>query len=166
VLLEDGMSGFLWKVARGAVAGAIGTWVMDWATTKVLEQQSPEDTAREQAAQPNGKSSVPNMIDFGERLTGFHLDPDARPRVEQAVHYGLGVAPGILYALLRHRVPLLGAGRGVVYGLLLFGLNDELLNTAMGFAGPMEAYPASSHVRGLVGHVALGVTTDLALIGS
>jgi hypothetical protein len=30
----------------------------------------------------------------------------------------------------------------------------------------MEAYPASSHMRGLVGHVVLGVTTDLALIGA
>ena len=88
-----------------------------------------------------------------------------RPQVEQVVHYGLGVGPAVLYALLRRRVPLLGAGRGVVYGLLLFGINDELLNTALGFAGPPDAYPASAHVRGLVGHVTLGVATDLALIG-
>jgi uncharacterized membrane protein YagU involved in acid resistance len=160
------MSGFISTAARGAVAGAIGTWVMDWVTTKVLERQSPEDTERERAAWPNGKPSVPNLVDFGERVTGIRFSPEARPMVEQLVHYGLGVGPGILYALLRHRVPLLGAGNGVVYGLLLFALNDELLNTALGFAGPPEAYPVSSHARGLIGHVALGVTTDLALIGT
>jgi hypothetical protein len=160
------MSGFVWTVARGAVAGAIGTWMMDRATTRVLEKQSAADAERERAAQPNGKPSVPNIIDRAEQLTGFRFSTEMRPRVEHLVRYSLGVGPGILYALLRHRVPLLGSGRGVGYGLLLFALNDEFLNTTLGFAGPMEAYPASSHIRGLVGHVVLGVTTDLALIGS
>lgn len=157
---------FIWTATRGAIAGAIGTWVMDWATTKMWDRESPEDRAQEEAAWPNGKPSVPNMVDFGERITGFRFDPELRPKVEQVVHYGLGVGPGVLYALLRDRVPVLGAGRGTVYGLLLFAVNDELLNTTLGFAGPPDAYPATAHVRGLVGHVALGVVTDLALIGT
>jgi uncharacterized membrane protein YagU involved in acid resistance len=157
--------GFLWTAARGAAAGAVGTWVMDRVTTKVLERQSPADTARERAAWPNGKPSVENLVDLGAERLGITLQARQRERAIGLVHYGLGMGPGVLYALLRKRVPLLGAGMGLVYGLLLFAVNDELLNTALGLSGPPEAYPASSHLRGLVGHLALGVTTDLALIG-
>src|SRR5687768_15954175 len=38
--------------ARGAVAGAVATWVMDLATTGLFEAQSEEVTAREEAARP------------------------------------------------------------------------------------------------------------------
>jgi hypothetical protein len=157
--------GFIWTAARGAAAGAIGTWVMDRVTTALYERQSAEDTAREQAAWPNGKPSVENLVDLGAERLGLTMDADQRQRAISLMHYGLGMGPGALYALLRRRVPLLGAGMGLVYGLILFAVNDEFLNTALGLSGPPEAYPAASHVRGLVGHVALGVTTDLALIG-
>ena len=160
------MIGLIWTAARGAVAGAIGTWVMDRVTTRIYDATSAEVKAQEEAAWPNGKPSVPNLVDLGSRLTGFRIDPEVRPAVEQATHYLLGIGPGVLYALLRNRIPLLGAGRGTVYGLLLFAVNDELLNTALGLAGPPDAYPAASHLRGLAGHVVLGVATDLALIGA
>ena len=159
-------SGLLWKVARGAVAGAIGTWVMDRVTTAMYERESAEERAQEEAAWPNGKPSVPNLVDLGSRITGVRFNPQALPAVEEATHYLLGIGPGVLYALLRHRVPGLGAGRGLAYGLLLFAVNDELLNTALGLAGPPGAYPLTAHVRGLAGHVTLGVATDLALIGA
>jgi hypothetical protein len=156
--------GLMWTAARGAAAGAIGTWAMDRVTTAMHERQSPADTEREQAAWPNGKPSVENLVDRAAAQAGLSLRPEARERLLQLTHYGLGIGPGVLYALLRHRLPLLGAGRGLVYGLLLFAVNDELLNTALGLSGPPEAYPASSHLRGLVGHLALGITTDLALL--
>ncbi len=78
--------------------------------------------------------------------------------------YGpLGVVPGALYGALRRRVPLLGAGRGLMYGMLLFVGNDEVMNTELGLAGPYSAYPAAAHLRGLVGHAVLGVATDTGL---
>ena len=71
--------------------------------------------------------------------------------------------PGALYGALRPVIPALGAGRGLLFGMALFIFNDEVLNSALGFAGPPDAYPASSHARGLVGHAVLGVTTDATL---
>lgn len=156
--------GLMWTAARGAAAGAIGTWVMDRVTTAMYERHSAADIEREQAAWPNGKPSVENLVDMAAERVGLTLRPEARERLVQLTHYGLGIGPGVLYALLRRRVPLLGAGRGLVYGLLLFAVNDEFMNTALGLSGPPEAYPAASHLRGLVGHVVLGITTDLALI--
>lgn len=163
---EGGGVGLMWTAMRGAAAGAVGTWVMDRVTTKVLEAQSAEDGERERAAWPNGKPSVDNMVDTAAERLGLQLSAEGRERAIQVVHYGLGAGPGVAYALLRRRIPLLGAGMGAVYGLLLFAVNDELVNSALGFAGPPDAYPASSHVRGLIGHLVLGVTTDLALLGS
>ena len=154
--------GLFLDLTRGAVGGALGTWVMDLATTAMMERQSPAVSAREADARPNGKSSVENLVDLLEDATGQPIPKATRPMVQQAVHYGLGVVPGALYATLR-RAPLGGSTRGIALGLLLWALNDEYMNTRLGLAGPYEAYPTETHLRGLVGHVALGVTTDMTI---
>lgn len=151
------------SMLRGALAGAVGTWVMDLVTTGLYDAQSEEANRREAAAHPNGKGSVENLLGRIEAVLGVELDEPQRARAVEGLHYGLGVAPAVLYALLRKRVPLVGAGRGVVYGILLWAVNDEWMNTTLGLAGPYDAYPIEAHWRGLVGHVALGVTTDTAL---
>jgi hypothetical protein len=153
----------LGTLVRGAVAGGVATWVMDVVTTKVQSYQSTADAEREKAAWPNGQPSVDNLVDLATTTLGVKLDKRQKAAASTITHYALGAVPGAGYALLRNHIPLLGAGRGLVFGLLLFGVNDELLNTALGLAGPPEAYPASSHVRGLIGHVVLGVATDLGI---
>jgi hypothetical protein len=148
---------------RGAVAGAIAVWVMDLVTTGLLEQQSREVTEREEAARPNGKPALVNLVDRLEGDWELDLDQEQRDGLLTALHYGLGVVPGALYAILRDRLPLVGLARGALYGIVLFAVNDEYLNTKLGLAGAFEAYPIETHWRGLVGHVALGVTTDTAI---
>ena len=148
---------------RGGMAGGAATWVMDQVTTGMLQQQSAAESEREAAARPGGQSPDMNVVDrLGQRL-GLDLDERTRSMAASLIHYGLGVVPGALYAVLHDRVPVLGGGRGLAYGLLLFLVNDELLGPAMGVAGPARAYPASSHARGLVGHAVLGVATDVAV---
>ena len=80
-----------------------------------------------------------------------------------AVHYALGVLPGALYAPLRRRLGGLGAGRGLLYGLGLFLVNDELLAPALGLASGPTAYPWQAHARGLAEHLVLGAATDAVL---
>lgn len=151
------------SMVRGAIAGTVGTWVMDLVTTGLYDAQSEETNRREAAAHPDGKGSVENLLDRMGSVVGLELDGDQRASAIELLHYGLGVGPAVLYALARRRLPLIGAGRGVVYGLLLWAVNDEWLNTTLGLAGPYGAYPIEAHWRGLVGHVALGVTTDTTL---
>jgi uncharacterized membrane protein YagU involved in acid resistance len=148
---------------RGAIAGAVATWCMDRITTAMYEVQAPEVTDRETAAQPNDKSSVANLVDRIEAQTGFVIPADTRPIVEQAIHYGLGIGPGAVYGVVRRYVPFARLGRGLAYGFVLFVVNDEYLNTKLGLAGPPEAYPPESHVRGLVGHAVLGVSTETGI---
>jgi len=148
---------------RGAVAGGVATWFMDLVTTGVQASQSREDAARELAARPNGQGSTANLVDLLVDRFDLDLDPSTRATASQAVHYALGMAPGAAYGIVRSRLPAAGAWRGMLYGLALFALNDEWLNAALDLSGPPDAYPASSHVRGAVGHVALGIVTDAGL---
>jgi hypothetical protein len=151
------------NAVRGALAGAAATWLMDLVTSGLLEGQSEETTRREMAAQPNGKGSVANLVDRIDAAWGLELDDRQRSMAAQAIHYGLGIIPGAAYGVLRNRVPILRSGRGLAYGILLWAVNDEYLNTKLGLAGPFGAYPLETHWRGLVGHAVLGVATDTGL---
>jgi hypothetical protein len=148
---------------RGAVAGAAATWLMDLVTTRLYEGQPADVTRREEAAQPNGKSSVANMVDRFESGTGVRIPANRRPLLENAVHYALGVVPAAVYGVVRRRLPLARAGEGAVFGLAVFALNDEYLSTRLGLAGPYTAYPAQTHLRGLAGHVTLGLGTETGI---
>lgn len=75
----------------GALAGAVGTWFMDLVTAGLLEGQSKESLRREKEASPNRKSSVANLVDRIEELTGVALEPDQRSMATQAIHFGLGI---------------------------------------------------------------------------
>lgn len=151
------------RMTRGAIAGAAATWLMDQVTTAMMSAQSPEVTEREEAARPNGKGALDNLVDRLESGLGIPLTDAQRAMALQALHYGLGIGPGALYAVLRHRVPLVGAGGGLLFGAALWAVNDEYLNTALGLAAPFGDYPAATHIRGLVGHLALGGATDSIL---
>jgi hypothetical protein len=136
---------------------------MDLVTTRMYEAQPATVTRREEAAQVNGKSSVANMVDRLERTTGLSIPHARRATVENAVHYALGAVPGAVYGILRRRVSLADAGNGAAYGLAVFALNDEYLNSRLGLAGPFSAYPAQTHLRGLAGHAALGIGTETGI---
>lgn len=79
------------------------------------------------------------------------------------VHYAIGIAPAIGYALLRDRLPMSGVARGALYGAGLFLTQDEVLNTVTGLGAKPQNYPWQAHARGLVAHTAYGIVTELAL---
>ena len=148
---------------RGALAGAAAVWLMDLVTTALLDAQPRAVTEREEAARPDGKPAIDNLVARLEAAYEVKLTDEQRDGLVQLIHFGLGVFPGALYGLLRSRVPLLGAGNGALYGMLLFLVNDEYVNSRLGLSAPFGAYPIETHFRGLVGHLALGVATDTGI---
>ena len=96
-----------------------------------------------------------------EETADVELNDDQRALGTQLIHYALGAIPGALYVFARERIPGVGAARGLIYGALLFIVNDEWLNWRLGFAGSPGSYPTETHMRGLVGHLVLGGTTDV-----
>lgn len=146
----------------GALAGAAGVWVMDrldWFNYRhgLDDAQSRAQTRR---ARPRGMDPAHLLAARVAESAGVALSPRQHDRAGLAVHYAIGIVPGALYGALRGRVPHLDAGRGSAFGLGLFLLQDELLNTAAGLAGPPQDYPWQAHVRGLVAHLAYGLVTD------
>jgi uncharacterized membrane protein YagU involved in acid resistance len=152
--------GFL---VRGFIAGTISAWIMDRATWFVQDRQPPETLKRERAAWKDGLD-VPHVAVYRLRkAASFPAKREQPSTLGILLHYLFGIGPAILYASLRERDQRYSADRGLLYGLAIFLLWDEALSVATGIASPPQAYPWQAHLRGLVGHLSLGVATHVAL---
>lgn len=146
----------------GALAGAAGVWVMDrldWFNYR-HGLDDAESRAQTRRARPLGMDPAHLIAAHGAEAADVTLSFRQHDRAGLAVHYVLGIVPGALYGALRGRVPHLDAGRGSAFGVGLFLIQDELLNTAAGLAGPPQDYPWQAHARGLLAHLTYGLVTD------
>jgi uncharacterized membrane protein YagU involved in acid resistance len=148
---------------KGAIAGAVGVWIMDLVTWGMFLREDPGTRQQEHAARIEGKDVAHVAAVKLARLTGTTLTPEQPHPLGLVIHYALGVLPGALYGVYRHRVPGLGAARGLLFGFGLFVVNDEIAGPLLGLASGPMAYPWQAHARGLVGHVVFGATTDTVL---
>ena len=148
---------------KGAIAGAVGVWLMDRFTWYWYSHESTENLVKERAAQKGGRYA-PNAA--GKLLTDalkITLPQKQQYIVGRSIHYFMGIAPGALYALARHRAKSLGLWRGPLYGSTLFISFDEIIAPALGFASGPMAYPWQAHARGFIAHLILGATTETVL---
>lgn len=149
-------------VVKGAAAGAVGVWAMDVATWAVYRRQSLATLMQEKENRPFGKDPAHAMAERLRRLIGSEVQEEPNS-LGVAIHYQLGMAPAAVYVRLRRRMPWLRAGRGSLYGALLYVVNDEIAGRVLGIMGPQRYYPWQVHIRGLIGHVVLGVVTEATL---
>jgi hypothetical protein len=148
-------------IAKGAVAGAVATWLMGKVTTYLYERQDAETTKRERQVQP--KTAYAVAAEKSARLVGADLSEEQAGRLGTALHWALGIGAGALYGAFRRRVSGLDWAQGVGFGLGFFVLVDELMNWALGFTPGPTAFPWQAHTRGLAGHVAYGVIAETTL---
>ncbi len=147
----------------GAIAGAAGVWVMDRVGWLMYDREDPAALAQEQRARPGGRDVAHAMVAKVGDVTGWEVPREQPNAAGLAVHYGLGMVPGALYAVARREVPALRAGNGALYGSVLFAVNDEAAAPLLGVASGPTAYPWQAHARGLVAHLLLGLATDASL---
>ena len=150
-------------LVRGAVAGAVATWLMDRVGWALWNREDPRALAREEAARPEGMDPAHVAANRVADAIGRPLHPRQPHPAGIAVHYAIGMVPAMAYAALRRRVPALRTARGAAYGFGLFAAVDEGLVPALGLASGPRAYPWQAHARGLVSHLVLGVATDVTL---
>jgi hypothetical protein len=133
----------LWQ---GLVSGAVGVSVMTAA--EKLEQRL--------TGRPD--SHVPARV--LERLTGLPEQPGAQPRaLNLAMHYGQGVALGVLRSLMAHvglRGPLASAKFTVVRLT-----NDQILENATGVGAPPQTWPRGELAVDLLHKLVYGLATGL-----
>ncbi len=151
------------NVVKGAIAGAAGVWLMDQVGWGLYLREDPAARQQEQEARVGGKDVAHVAAGKVAGTVGRRLAPAQPHPAGIAIHYALGVVPGALYGALRQRVGGLGAARGLLYGLGLFLVNDELIAPALGLASGPLRYPWQAHARGLVSHLVLGAATDTVL---
>jgi len=148
---------------RGAAAGGIAVWVMNRVDWSMYDHEDPEARRRTQSARPGGLDPAHVVANKVAGALGAELSPPQPHPAGAAVHYAIGIGPAALYGALQDRVPAVGIGRGALFGLGLFLVQDELLNSVTGLSGRPRDYPWQAHARGLVAHVVFGMVTDTVL---
>ena len=147
----------------GAVAGAAAVWAMDRLDWFLMGQEPERARRQTRLARPGGQDPAHVIASRAARAVGARLSPEQPHPAGLAVHYGLGMMMGAAYAALRRRVGAVGAGRGVPFGLAMFVLQDEGLNTLLGTGAPPGRYPWQTHARGAAAHALFGLVTDSLL---
>lgn len=150
------------SLLKGAIAGAVATWLMGKVTTRLYERESAATRAREDRARGE-KAAYTVAVEKAARLARREVEAERAEELGRGVHWGLGVAAGAVYGALRPRSRVLRAGRGLAFGLAFFVLFDEVLNWALRLTPGPGAFPWQTHARGLAGHAAFGLTADAAL---
>jgi hypothetical protein len=143
----------------GAAAGYAASQVMDKATTWFYGRQSDASKERENQLLPEGApmASARKLA----ALVGAEPTDEQAGQIATALHQCLGQGYGVAAAALTRRGnPPLAAG--LAAGMGGFLLVDELANSLF-FTPPPQAYPAESHLRGLVGHLTFGAVLGVLL---
>ena len=149
-------------IIKGALAGAVATWVMGKVTTAMYEREDrwvrrAEDDVR------GGQTSYAAAADKAARLAGTSLDPTQREQLGSAIHWALGIGAGAAYAVLRRRFHAIGRTAGLGFGTVFWTVLDEGLVPALGLTPGPRAFPWQTHARGLAGHVTFGTVTVVTL---
>jgi hypothetical protein len=144
---------------KGAIAGAVATFVMGKVTGYMYEHEDPEARREEDAAR-SGRTAYEMAAEKASAATGTTLERTQRQELGSAIHWALGIGAGAAYAVLRRRVQLLGAAAGTAFGTAFWAFLDEGLVPALGLTPGPTAFPWQTHARGFVGHLTFGTVTD------
>ena len=144
---------------KGAVAGAVATFVMGKVTNYMYEHEDREARREEDDAR-GGRSSYEAAAEKAAAAAGTSLDRRQRAQAGSALHWALGIGAGAAYAVLRRRFQGLGAAAGTAFGTGFWAFMDEGLVPALGLTPGATAFPWQTHARGLVGHLTFGTVTD------
>jgi len=142
--------------AAGVIGGYVGTKVMNPVTTRLQELAPEADKQREKAVSPGSPYKI-----------GVKLDDKQVDAAASAVPYTVGIAGGLLYVALRRIARMNPVLAAAFSGTALFLLVDEGLTPTLGLSAPNNQYPLTTHLRGLLGHLAYGaavaVTAEVLL---
>jgi len=141
-------------LALGAASGYLATKVMEWVSSTLYAWESQESRAREDAARPGPPFQI--AAEKNARLLGFDLSEEQLERAGMAFHYGLAMSWAPLYALIRRRWHTPPLTTALATGAAMSLIVDEALTPALGYSAPNRAYPAVTHVRGILAHLAFG----------
>ena len=160
------MIGMMTSVVRGVVAGAAATYAMKqvdaWLNERWNKQHEPQPQAEaeaEEEAMDDERELVERLVD----IAPIELDRGEREIATYALSTGLGIGMSFVSSTMRRelnkRFGLIGGG--LVFGMGVFLVMDELVKPLLDLADPPTAYPLKDHARGLLAHAAYGITENV-----
>ena len=144
---------------KGAIAGAVATYVMGKVTGYMYEHEDP-GARREEDDARGGRTAYETAAEKAAGAAGTSLRTRQRQELGSAIHWALGIGAGAAYAVLRRRIHVLGSAAGTAFGTGFWAFLDEGLVPALGLTPGPTAFPWQAHARGLVGHLTFGTVTD------
>ncbi len=144
---------------KGAIAGAVATWMMGKVTDTLYEHEDRGARRREDRAR-GGKSAYGVAAEKAARGLGASLRGKESEQAGAALHWALGIGAGAVYAVLRRRFDSVGRAAGFGFGTAFWALVDEGVVPALGLTPGPRAFPWQAHARGLAGHLTFGTVTD------
>lgn len=148
-------------VALGLVAGAIATLLMDKVSTWGYKLE--DSKVRDYEEKLRGGDYPPEVLAKRavELTTGATPTKETAQKAGMAIHWGYGILWGGLFGALRNRVLGVGSAGGVIYGLGLWLMGDELMMPILKLSPPSTEFPWQNHARAMTNHVAYGTTLAL-----
>jgi uncharacterized membrane protein YagU involved in acid resistance len=144
---------------KGAIAGAVATWVMGTVTNVMYRRQDGWARKQEDKARA-GTTAYGAAAEKAARVVGTTLGDKQREQAGSALHWTLGIGAGAVYAVVRRRFQGIARLAGVGFGTAFWAAVDEGLVPALGLTPGPLAFPWQTHARGLAGHLTFGTVTD------
>src|SRR3954462_4823183 len=145
-------------LVKGAIAGAVATYVMGRITGFMYDRENRGARKQEDRVR-GGSTSSATAAEKGAELVGRRLTRQEREQAGSAIHWALGLGAGARYAVVRRRLPFLGSTVGTAFGTAFWEFVDEGVVPALGLTPGPLAFPWQTHARGLVGHLTFGTVT-------
>ena len=150
------------RVAIGAAAGAIAWAAMD-GSLRYMYDRHPGRVRRQERDARRGVPALEVLADRICAAAGARLTADGRRTAGRVVQWTVGIGAGVLFAVIRERMPASGIRRGLSYGLMVSLVVDEGLTPPSGLSPGPAAYPWQTHARGLVGHLVYGAVAEAVI---
>ncbi len=158
------MAGMTGRMARGAVAGLVGTLAMDllwwWRYRRGGGQDGFADWEFASGTASFDEASAPGQVgQRAARLLGIELPDEAAGSTTNVVHWLTGVGYGTTHAILDD-----GNGHGLTRGLLTGAgafANSYATLGALGVYEPVWSYDASTLAKDFSAHLLFGAAIGL-----
>jgi hypothetical protein len=144
-------SGVREDLIKGAIAGAVATWVMDMVSNVTYGREARRARRRGHDAY-GGKTASGTAVEQTARAAGVPPRDEPREKLGSALHWALGIGAGAAYAVLRHRFESIGRAAGFGFGSAFWAALDEGLVPALGL-------PRQPRASGLAGRLTFGTVT-------
>lgn len=154
-------------LARGVVAGAVGTLAMDfvWYLRYRRDGGTQSFMHWEFSASTDGYEDAPAPAKVGQRLTEAvthaHLPDRTAGTMNNLVHWATGTGYGAAHGLASAAVGLAAVTHGLITGPAAFATSYTVL-PLMGLYEPLWDYDAATIYKDLSAHLAFGLATAAA----